>query len=295
MNPVTYKPLDPSLPQVRILTLEPGLWESPIRRNLSIESLDDQPIYDALSCVWGDASNVKSISLCGHEHLATANLEIALRHLRQKDTLRILWVDALSVNQDDLKEREEQVKLITRIYTQARTVIGWTGEASEDSDEAVEFIKKLGEFALGCEDSLFGDDGEIMIPLQGSAQTAADYMEDLCFLFCSQNWIALWHFLHRQFWTRVWIIRRLAVRGILKNSSGILMCGFASMERKYYDCACSLILLIILFGNLIRPGGMLDEPLRSMLTFGHPPGLTMFQTLSACNLSEERKPLLYIM
>ncbi|KAE9363214.1 hypothetical protein N431DRAFT_306353, partial [Stipitochalara longipes BDJ] len=61
----------------------------------------------------------------------TANLETALRHLRQKDTARILWVDALSVNQADLKEREQRVKLMTRIYTQARTVIGWTGEASE--------------------------------------------------------------------------------------------------------------------------------------------------------------------
>jgi hypothetical protein len=288
-----YQPLEASLPLVRILILEAGVWESPIRCDLRTECLDDQPAYDALSYVWGDASIVKPISLCGHEHLATANLETALRHLRQKDAERILWVDALSVNQADLKEREQQVKLMTRIYTQARIVIGWTGEASEDSDEAVGLIKNLGEFALNYEDSLFGDDEEIMIPLQGSAQTAADYIEDLGFPSRSQNWNALWRFLQRPFWTRVWIIQELAVRGVLRKSSGMLVCGFASVERKYYDCACALILLIILYGNCSRHGAI-DEPLLSMLVFGHPPGLTMSQTLSACNLSDDNKPLFHL-
>lgn len=289
---VIYEPFDSSLPLIRILILEPGAWDTLIKCDLRTECLDDQPEYEALSYVWGAASILKPISLCGHEHLATANLETALRHLRQEDAARILWVDALSVNQADLKEREQQVKLMTRVYTQAKTVIGWTGEASDDSDQAIEFIRDLGEFTLKYEDSLFGDDDEIMLPRQGSAQTAADYIEDLGFPFRSRNWTALWRFLHRPFWTRVWIIQELAVRGVLKKSSGVIVCGFASMERKHYDSACALILMIILYGNCSRHGALMDEPLLSMIAFGHPPGLTMSQILSACNFN--KKPLFHL-
>jgi len=101
------------------------------------------------------------------------------------------------------------------IYRQARTVIGWAGEASEDNDKAVKFIRKLGIFALENEDVLVGDDGESMLLDYGFLQTLAEYIEELGVRFRLQNWPDLWCFLEREFWTRVWIVQELAVRGIL--------------------------------------------------------------------------------
>lgn len=121
-------------------------------------TLDEHPVYDALSYVWEDPTNLRSIWLSGHSHPATANLEIAPRHLRKVDAARILWVDALCINQADLKERELRVKHMNRIYKQARRVIGWVGEASEDNDDAVKFIRKLGMFAIENQNALVGGD-----------------------------------------------------------------------------------------------------------------------------------------
>jgi hypothetical protein len=46
----------------------------------------------------------------------TRNLAIALPYLRNEDETRILWIDAICVNQQDLKERSQQVQRMADIY-----------------------------------------------------------------------------------------------------------------------------------------------------------------------------------
>jgi hypothetical protein len=43
-------------------------------------------------------------------------------------------VDSVCVNQEDLNERSQQVRLMSRIYSKARQVVIWLGEAADDSD-----------------------------------------------------------------------------------------------------------------------------------------------------------------
>ena len=57
----------------------------------------------------------------------THNLAIALRHLRHAKKPRILWIDALCINQDDLPERSAEVLEMGSIYSNARQVIVWLG------------------------------------------------------------------------------------------------------------------------------------------------------------------------
>ena len=72
--------------------------------------LDDGPDYDALSYAWGNDNQVCKIAIDGIEHLITKNLHDALQALVSGDQLvRLLWVDALSINQADMKERSRQV------------------------------------------------------------------------------------------------------------------------------------------------------------------------------------------
>lgn len=84
-------------------------------------SLDDDPQYDALSYVWGDASEVCHITLDGMTIPVTANLYEALCQVRHWTVA--LWVDALCINQSDLSERSQQVSLMHRICTQASSVL----------------------------------------------------------------------------------------------------------------------------------------------------------------------------
>lgn len=115
---------------------------SNIHCSFSIVSLDDDPQYDALSYVWGDASEVCHIILDGMTIPVTANLYEALSQVRHNTTT--LWVDALCINQSDLPERSQQVSLMHRIYTQASSVLISLGQTYNGSDAVIDFIELHG-------------------------------------------------------------------------------------------------------------------------------------------------------
>lgn len=81
--------------------------------------------YGALSYVWGDQDNPLSISVNGHSLAVGKNLHVALSHLRNHALERILWIDAIWVNQKDLEERGLQVQLIGKMYSKASLCGMW--------------------------------------------------------------------------------------------------------------------------------------------------------------------------
>lgn len=89
-----YHALSSDEEQIRTLILHAGKVHEPIRCSLRTISLVEEPLYDTLSYVWGDANVTKPIEVEGVRFDATANLERALRHLRDASIDLILWVDA---------------------------------------------------------------------------------------------------------------------------------------------------------------------------------------------------------
>lgn len=136
-----YKPLDPSRREIRLITLAGGQFSDDIRCSLSTVSLDNEPVYEALSYVWGDPDVTLPITLQGGLHQITTNLEAALRHLRYRGRPRVLWVDAVCINQKDALERQKQVLLMGDLYRNASVVLCWLGEESEDSALAFDAFK----------------------------------------------------------------------------------------------------------------------------------------------------------
>ncbi|KAK6956388.1 hypothetical protein Daesc_001665 [Daldinia eschscholtzii] len=127
---VVHTPLDKDTGQIRILLLQPGTFHRPIRCSLSIESVQSR--FEALSYVWGDVNDTLPIEVLGQEFRVTRNLESALRHLRDSDQIRRLWVDAICIDQNDNLERSHQVAMMDMIYSRAERVIAWLGlELSE--------------------------------------------------------------------------------------------------------------------------------------------------------------------
>jgi hypothetical protein len=107
-------------------------------------------LYEALSYVWGSSDKPKSISI-GKCHLpVTANLYTALLHLRDPRIERILWIDAICINQEDLQERSQQVQYMANIYCKANRVIVWLGEAAADSDQALRDIRLAADESEGA-------------------------------------------------------------------------------------------------------------------------------------------------
>lgn len=71
----------------------------------------------------------------------TTNLYLALLRLRDRSLARIIWVDAICINQESLEERCEQVQLMALIYSKANRVLVWLGETADDVEGALEDIQ----------------------------------------------------------------------------------------------------------------------------------------------------------
>jgi hypothetical protein len=57
---------------------------------------------------------------------------------------RVLWIDAICIDQTNQKEKEYQIQFMAQIYSQATHVIVWLGETAESSELALEEIRIAG-------------------------------------------------------------------------------------------------------------------------------------------------------
>ena len=123
--PSIYEPL-PGSNHIRLLHLEPGTGN--IQFTLRPVSLDDKPEYEAVSYCWGDVSDTRPV-YCGTISLEITNsLHTALRRLRYEKEIRVLWADAICINQHNVAEKNTQVQLMRRIYSQPSRVLIWLGD-----------------------------------------------------------------------------------------------------------------------------------------------------------------------
>ncbi|KAH7378041.1 heterokaryon incompatibility protein-domain-containing protein [Cadophora sp. MPI-SDFR-AT-0126] len=95
------------------------------------------------SYTWGTPYPRHHITIDSYSMSVNPALHIALSHLRYSNEPRILWVDALCINQEDLKEREEQVTQMRLVYSCARRVLAWLGEEYESSDAAMSLLENI--------------------------------------------------------------------------------------------------------------------------------------------------------
>ena len=87
--------------------------------------------YEALSYTWGDTSHLAAIKVDGSIFPVTRNLESALRALRDTENAKVLWVDAMCINQADIKELGEQLRIMWDIYSSAELEVVWLVQKKE--------------------------------------------------------------------------------------------------------------------------------------------------------------------
>ncbi|KAI0861412.1 HET-domain-containing protein [Xylaria cubensis] len=128
-----YSELSGSELSFRLLHLLPGDNTNDIQCQLSQESLQPPPVFEALSYVWGNVADTLPITVQGQTCNVTRNLFSALHALRYSNRVRTLWIDALCINQNDIRERNHQ------------HVIAWLGETSSKDDDLLSYIRASGE------------------------------------------------------------------------------------------------------------------------------------------------------
>lgn len=123
-----YKALNSWNHEIRLVHLQPRVDRATIECEIMTASLDEMPAFEALSYEWGSTeSGRRQVLLNGNPIQVRENLWWALYHLRDLNQPRILWIDALSINQDDIRERNYQVGQMDKIYSQATRVVAWVG------------------------------------------------------------------------------------------------------------------------------------------------------------------------
>jgi hypothetical protein len=163
------------------------------------ETAHHRPQYEALSYVWGP-TEMKSISLNGQSCDVRENLFDALVNLRSENQQRTLWVDAICINQDDMKERNHQVSRMESIYSQAEKV-AWLGLSDEFTVEALGFLQSFDPEIESLTGFIFKNE-------------LAD-TEEGCRILEGVRSISL-----RPYWTRLWIIQELQLA-----SEAYVQCG----------------------------------------------------------------------
>ncbi|KAF2005453.1 hypothetical protein P154DRAFT_483433 [Amniculicola lignicola CBS 123094] len=182
---------------------------------------------------------------------------------------------------------------MTVIYQQASSVISWLGEATDDSDEAVNLIQKFGSIARAYLHNEMPDhltpNQKISYSIHRPYQHWREFLEEYYdFSVNGQNLIAIWKLLGRPYWTRVWMVQELVGGGLLKDSRGVLVCGSASVGMIPFVCLCMLIVSGVALTNGEYPRkGSLVEPGRTFDLMGHPQGFVMWEAAMTCALGQQ--------
>ena len=212
-NPYKYQPI-PTKRQIRLIELYPENQSATLHCHIFLASVDKIPEYEAVSYAWGDPEHTACIECNSNQKqlYMLYNLGVALQDLRRKDEPRILWVDAICTNQNNVVERGEQVQMMRKIYRNAQRVVAWVSEEDE-ADAAVMNLGGLMTWLFKRKEAT----RERLIIKAGKVSAFA----------IQDAWKALATFIKRPWFRRVWIVQEMAISTHL-----LLQCGQRTM---YWD------------------------------------------------------------
>jgi hypothetical protein len=210
---------------IRLLILQPAAsFDDEIRCKIVHTSQGSKPTYEALSYVWGDPQIRKPICIQYNFAVSqgdptknfqpddsryaclqvTTNLDSALRYLRKEDEERIMWIDAICINQIDSTEKNHQVRRMRAIYCSAARVLAWLGEEGT-ARIALEWIEEI--YSANDDEATF-------------LGFINNYHAD------KTKWLACDElFRQRPFWERLWVVQEL-----LHNRPTLICIGNIRMD-----------------------------------------------------------------
>lgn len=115
----------------------------------------------------------------------------ALQRFRRRTRARILWADAVCIDQDDEKEKGHQVQMMRQIFERAQTVLVWLGRNYEvDAGTVFGSIRRL-----------------VVLQRAGQKVTMQRLFRELTGYF----WEHFLKFIRRRWFYRLWIIQEIGL------------------------------------------------------------------------------------
>lgn len=129
--PYTHEPLQEAREQIRLVMIQRARFNEPLAVHVQVFDLEAPPRYSALSYTWGPASPKYRITVDGKYLDVRENLFHFLREFRQEPGRpEWLWIDQISIDQTNVKERNHQVRFMSRIYSRCDSVTVWLNDDS---------------------------------------------------------------------------------------------------------------------------------------------------------------------
>jgi ankyrin repeat protein len=230
MDSFKYDPIDLDGCSFRLLRLCHAT-DGPTECHLFDARLDELIEYEALSYTWGDGVQPRKIVVNHNPMLVTPNLSQALWDLRYPNEDRILWVDAICINQEDVKERGHQVKHMASIYKNAKQVVVWLGRPNLDTSSIFRQMRQLEELATRHAYHEWKVSDQRWQELWSTTKPLIDVEHT--------DWLlrrGLQSIFDEQWFTRVWIIQEIA-----NARSATIMCGRATVSSRIFAAMPSLV------------------------------------------------------
>jgi hypothetical protein len=215
----TYAPLSEG-GFIRLMHVEPALHvNAPICFSFKTAQLTKIVAqYEAISYTWGESKLINPLYLDdGTYVLVTKNLDKALRRLRHSTTTRVLWADAVCINQVDNDEKSTQIPLMARIFRGASKVLAWLDDGAEE-ERGMLLLEQLSRYQEHAKNEFEG---------HSRSESQHSWKEE-------ENYMIIHKFLGLAWFARLWIIQE-----IVMNADVILFCGTSSMTWVRFTAALS--------------------------------------------------------
>lgn len=232
MEQFSHSPLNLDRPAIRLLRLlrgtEPSV-ECEIFQAYLDTTRDDLIPYEALSYTWGGTERAANVQIDAKNYNVTENLYLALLHLRLPYEDRLLWVDAICIDQSNLRERGHQVGQMGEIYSLASRVLVWLGHGTEETDMFLDSLKELERQGIRSWSLADPRWPEIWSSLQSYLKRQQPEIEQ-------RQSAALKSLLKRPWFKRVWILQEVA-----NAKRATICCGRKSISAHSFALAPSLL------------------------------------------------------
>lgn len=119
-----YHQLDHMTSEIRLLKLHAGDGWNILKADLISVSISEAPQFEAISYRWASGEDVP-ILLDNYRFLVSGEVHEILRTLRYQHEDRLLWLDSICIDQNNINEKEWQIEFMTQIYGTCTRVIGW--------------------------------------------------------------------------------------------------------------------------------------------------------------------------
>jgi hypothetical protein len=200
---------------IRILHLEDGEANTPLKCTIEHVDLDTRPDFIALSYVWGDPEKPYQM-LVDDNHFVplTESLNSVFYDIRACNGVEVksFWADQICINQQNISEKNRQVAMMGDIYTKASGVVVYLGCKLPEDEPGLELLVELHRL-FGHIESI--DDEE-------HSEYLSQVIQDVPSLD-HPGWKSMLALLQRDWVTRTWMLQEWVLNKSLRLACGSML------------------------------------------------------------------------